>query len=107
MTTVRILKDAAGYKSFECSGHSGFAKEGEDIVCASVSSATELIIDILERFSVDFSLDIDKKKAYVKCTVNDKDKTDIINAVLDGYCRYIKDISSEYPDYLKCILTEV
>ncbi|MBO4343452.1 MAG: ribosomal-processing cysteine protease Prp [Clostridia bacterium] len=106
MTTVRILKDGAGYKSFECSGHSGFAKEGEDIVCASVSSATELIVDILERFSVGFSLEIDKKRAYVKCTLKEN-KNDAVNAVLDGYCRYIKDVSSEYPDYLKCILTEV
>ncbi len=107
MTTVRILKDGIGYKSFECCGHAGYASEGEDIVCASVSAATDLVIDIFESLSVGFDLEIDEEKAYVKCTVKENNSSDAVNGVLDGYCRYLKDVSAAYPENLECILTEV
>ncbi len=38
MITITILKNkSSDYIGFKCIGHAGFAKYGEDIVCASVS----------------------------------------------------------------------
>ena len=111
MTSVSIVKsNLTGYESFESRGHSGYSEEGSDIVCAAVSSATELVINILERFSVDFSLDIREDSAQVLCEIAQNDvnrhKAEIIANVVGGYAEYLEDVSCEYPDYLRCILTE-
>ena len=38
MTHVSIIKTRNGeYKGFSCIGHSGYAEQGEDIVCAAIS----------------------------------------------------------------------
>ena len=111
MTSVRIVKsEVTGYKSLEVFGHSGYSEEGSDIVCASISTATDLIISILEKFSVDTRLEIREDSAQVLCKIaqNDanKQKADIIANVVGGYAEYLEDVSCEYPDYLRCILTE-
>jgi len=43
MTTVTFLTEEARIVGFDAQGHSGFAAEGEDIVCAAVTSAVRLV----------------------------------------------------------------
>ena len=43
MTTVAFSMEGDRIVSFEVRGHSGYAEEGEDIVCAAVSSAVNLV----------------------------------------------------------------
>ena len=42
MITARFTKSPNGFSAVTVSGHSGFASEGKDIVCAAVSSAFQL-----------------------------------------------------------------
>ena len=42
MTTVTFHSEGSRLVSFEVKGHSGYAPEGEDIVCAAVTSAVRL-----------------------------------------------------------------
>lgn len=38
MTTIEIVKDQKGaYRQIICMGHAGYAKRGDDIVCAAIS----------------------------------------------------------------------
>ena len=106
MTTVRLEKSAlTGYASFETKGHSGYADEGEDIVCAAVSASTELIITVLEQFPVELKLKADRKSAGVTVEILQNDgnatKKDIIAKVLDGYAAYLKEVSAAYPAFVK------
>ena len=41
MTTVTITKEHNSIVSVECSGHTGYGCEGEDIVCAALSSIVQ------------------------------------------------------------------
>ena len=43
MTTDTFLTEEARIVGFDAQGHSGFAAEGEDIVCAAVTSAVRLV----------------------------------------------------------------
>ena len=43
MTTVTFLTEEARIVGFDAQGHSDFAAEGEDIVCAAVTSAVRLV----------------------------------------------------------------
>ena len=42
MTTVTFFTEGSRITGFEVKGHSGYAPEGEDIVCAAVTSAVRL-----------------------------------------------------------------
>ena len=42
MTTVTFFTKGSRITGFEVKGHSGYAPEGEDIVCAAVTSAVRL-----------------------------------------------------------------
>ena len=42
MTTVTFHSEGSRITGFEVQGHSGYAREGEDIVCAAVTSAVRL-----------------------------------------------------------------
>ena len=43
MTTVTFHSEGSRLTGFEMKGHSGYAPQGEDIVCAALSSAVRLI----------------------------------------------------------------
>lgn len=45
MINVRFFKNGSCYRSFELSGHAGYAQKGNDIVCAAVTSSVQLIIN--------------------------------------------------------------
>ena len=111
MTSIKIVKSKlTGFSSFKSEGHSGYSEAGTDIVCAAVSSVTELVINILESFFVDFKLDIREDSASVLCQIIESEansqKKEIIENIVGGYAEYLKQLSDEYPTYLKCILTE-
>ena len=42
MTTVSFHLEGSRIEGFEVKGHSGYAQEGEDIVCAAITSAVRL-----------------------------------------------------------------
>lgn len=44
------------YKSIQVSGHANYAPKGQDVVCASVSTATHLMASILERLDDDIDV---------------------------------------------------
>ena len=43
MTTVTFQTEGSRIVGFEVKGHSGYAPEGEDIVCAAITSAVRLV----------------------------------------------------------------
>ena len=43
MTTVQFHTEGSRITGFEARGHSGYAEEGADIVCAAVTSAVRLV----------------------------------------------------------------
>lgn len=76
MTTIELFMDQGLWCGFAAYDHSGFAREGEDIVCAAVSAITQtallgltdgLLIDVLVEMSearllVNLPKAVDRKK---------------------------------------------
>ncbi len=60
MISVRILKKDNQYRAFACSGHAGYAKAGEDIVCAAVSALTINTVNSIRKFTKD-PLNVEEK----------------------------------------------
>lgn len=88
-------------------GHSGYSENGSDIVCASLSSALELVMDILEKSDIDFDTDFDgdvpKARLSLSCT---KEQSEMARRIIEGYAQFVSDLSESYPEFVE-ITTEV
>ncbi|MGI6577548.1 MAG: ribosomal-processing cysteine protease Prp [Eubacteriales bacterium] len=108
MTTIRIIRKAENISKIEIHGHSGYAAEGEDIVCAAITSAVryaEVMLNQILRLGVDFTVNHDT--AFLSFSRTSLLATDsgskAGNAVFEGFARYMKELSTEYPDYINVL----
>ncbi|MCR5452097.1 MAG: ribosomal-processing cysteine protease Prp [Lachnospiraceae bacterium] len=63
MIRVTVFKEDGKYVSFICDGHAGYAKHGEDIVCAAVSMLVINTVNSILEFTddkIDVSSDEDR-----------------------------------------------
>ena len=85
-------------------GHAGYADAGEDVVCASVSSAVQLTSNLIT--------DTFREKA--KVTVQDdlisirlKENRGNVSAILNGLCDHLRYLSEDYPGTISIKILEV
>ena len=106
MTRVTLtVSEDLSYERIHVSGHSDYAEEGADIVCAAASSATELVVNILEQFSIDISLEYNDENADVLVIILDgsenRKKKNVIKNIVEGYKSYMQDLAEAYPKFVK------
>ena len=89
--------------SFSVEGHSGLAQSGEDILCASVSAMSQLVINTLtEVFDAKLDLLIDEKKPLIRCSLKSvsEEKRNGAEGILYGFYLQMKDLSEMYSAHL-------
>ena len=111
MTRVTFTKgENFVYDRIRTEGHSGYGEEGDDIVCAAISSATELTVNMLEQFSIDIDVEVDEETPSVLVIILDgeenRKKKDIVKNIIEGYKGYLSDLAEAYPEFIE-ISTEV
>lgn len=101
MTRVTILRAGGLITGFECKGHSGYAEEGKDIVCAAVSALTTTAVNALESVAgVKPCVTIGDARMIVSLTDGgNHDAQVILKALTQG----LHDIASAYPNHLTVI----
>ena len=82
MTTVTFHTQGSRITGFDAAGHSGYAEEGEDIVCAAVTSTVRLIA----------------------CVLNDV--MGLCQTLLTGMMVYLTELHGEYPDFIEVLEAE-
>ena len=90
---------------FEISGHSGFSKQGSDIICSAVSSAAYMAVNTLT----------DVQKLDCDVAVNDgfmdlklsKAEAEAAQVVLNGLLLHLDALSKEYADFIDLKISEV
>ena len=94
-----IREDSA---KFTVKGHSGYAEEGSDIVCAAVSSAAIMSVNtITEILAVEGTAKVDD--GYLQFEVSgSKAAADIIR----GLKLHLEELALQYPEYVS-VTTEV
>ncbi len=105
MTTVQFFKSNGQWIGYHASGHSGYGVEGEDIVCASISTALQMVATGLK--------DVKKLRPKVKIS-NDQAEMDcqLVASVeqaqdmLEMLYITILDLAKQYPKYLKLEVIE-
>ncbi len=111
MTMVAFFRAPdGGLVGFEASGHSGFARAGEDIVCAAVSALTEATLNGLQsvvKAPVTFERD-EKRALLTACLTPDCPEETLERAqiLLQTLQEAVQAISREYPRNVRIIFKE-
>lgn len=101
MTTYSIKNNKdRHYAVIEVKGHSGYAKDGSDIVCASISTACIITANLIDKLDLRYNiLDLVCDEGYFRLQVNTTDST--TKAIFDNLVETLDSIEEQYPKYLK------
>jgi uncharacterized protein YsxB (DUF464 family) len=98
MTKADFYYEGSFIKGFSVKGHSGYAEEGEDIVCASVSSTVWMTVNGLENV-VGAKVTYSATDANVTLDVY-KESLSEAQDLLRSFKEFLCNLSIEYEDYL-------
>lgn len=106
MTKLTFYVDSKHYIGFSCSGHSGYAGQGSDIVCAAVSTAVQMSVKyFLTYHNNDVDVNVDSQSAVIelrcKTWFTESDKQ------LSVLYEFSKELAEQYPEYFTFEILEV
>ena len=105
MTTVVFTCKQGAITRMECSGHTGYAKSGKDIVCAAVSSVVQTaVLGVLQVAKVAAVYQVDEDTGYLCLqmpTQLDADQQQKAQAILQTAKLGVLDIANNYPQFVK------
>ncbi len=102
MTEITFYREADDmYYGFECKGHSGYAKQGKDIVCSAISVLTVNFINSVDELTESkCNIIEDSDSAYLKVTIKDYSNSNVqllfnslrlgLNGIQEDYSKYLK-----------------
>ena len=110
MTTITFHTEGNRIVGFDAAGHAGFAAEGEDIVCAAVTSTIRLIECVLnDVMGLCASVKVDEKTTTISLRLPGSLGPTAENTcqnLLTGMMVYLSQLHSEYPDYVEVMEAE-
>ena len=110
MTTVTFYTEGSRITGFEAAGHSGYAEEGGDIVCAAVTSTVRLIECVLnDVMGLCASVKVNEKTALISLRIPGslgQTAESTCQTLLTGMMVYLTELHSEYPDYIEVLEAE-
>ncbi|MDP4152963.1 MAG: ribosomal-processing cysteine protease Prp [Bacillota bacterium] len=102
MIRLEFFKDFSG---FYLSGHSGYASNGNDIICAAVSSAAQqTLIAITEVRGIDAKVSVDNENAALSLMIKPetaKSDKEFAADVIRAFKIQCECIDSEYPGFMQ------
>ena len=116
MTKVVFFRSGGVFYGFEEQGHTGFAEEGNDILCAALSAMTMLIINTVEvAYASDVEYTIDegatnirvRSKAALVEFEPDERKRYAVSGIFLSYFYQLNELLEEYYDYLDVEVKDV
>ncbi|MBO4695354.1 MAG: ribosomal-processing cysteine protease Prp [Clostridia bacterium] len=105
MTSVTFFRKDGLFVAVEAIGHTGYAEEGEDIVCASVSSIIQTaVLGLMQAAGINVDYEVDEKtpklSAKLPTTITEQEKHDADLILKTAYLG-VSDLYQEYSDFIK------
>ena len=109
MTKVVFFKSNGTYYGFQEIGHTGFAEEGNDILCSALSAMTMLIINAIEiSYASDVEYTIDEQTTDIKVIArgalpeyeDDENKRYALSGLIQAYFFQLNDLVEDYYKFL-------
>ncbi len=110
MTTVTFLTEGSRITGFDAAGHSGYASEGEDIVCAAITSTVRLIECTLnDVMGLCASVKVNEDTATISLRLPGslgETAESTCQTVLTGMMVYLSELHNEYPAHIEVLEAE-
>jgi hypothetical protein len=110
MTTVTFRTEGSRITGFDAAGHSGYAQEGEDIVCAAVTSAVRLVECVVnDVMGLSASVKINQRDAVISLRLPGSlgnTAEDTCQNLLTGLMVYLAQLKCEYPEHIEVMEAE-
>ena len=110
MTTVTFHRADRRIDGFSAKGHSGYAEEGGDIVCAAVSAAAGLVeCTVNEVLGLGAAVKVRPKTASISLKLPSglsQANEHTCQNLLTGMMVYLQSVAEEYPDNLIVLLDD-
>ena len=110
MTTVTFLTEGSRIIGFDAAGHSGYADEGEDIVCAAITSTVRLIECILnDVMGICASVKVNEKTTTISLRLPGslgETTESTCQTLLTGMMVYLSELHNEFPDFIEVMEAE-
>ena len=107
MTTVVFRMEDDRITGFEAKGHSGYAEEGEDIVCAAVTSAVRLVeATVNDVLGLAASVKVREQDASISLRLPgglDEVTESTCQSLMTGLMVYFAQLHDEYPDNIEVL----
>ena len=107
MTTITFRSEGGRIIGFDSQGHSGYAEEGADIVCAAVSSTIDLVIaTINDVLGLAASVKIRESDAFISLRLPGslgQTAESTCQALLAGLMLYFTELHDAYPDNIEIL----
>ncbi|MCM1507132.1 MAG: ribosomal-processing cysteine protease Prp [Ruminococcus flavefaciens] len=103
MIRAKFYQSGGKLKGFDISGHAGYAELGQDVVCASVSSAVQFAVNILDEF--DCKPEVSVEDNLISCRITASVNT--AGVVLEVFRNHLESILEEFPKTIKITISEV
>ena len=104
MTEVVFFTEASRIVGFEVKGHSGYAEEGEDIVCAAITSTVRLVEGTInDVLGLEASVKVREKDASITLKLPAKlgqTNESTCQALLTGMMLHLVQLKEEYPEFI-------
>ena len=108
MIKAEFFRENGFLLGFKIFGHSGYAEQSKDIVCASVSSATQLAVNIITEIKhIKANVKADEKNAQISFYLKDNSNKEFCDLILKGLVFQLEFIEEDYKDYIHLEITEV
>ena len=109
MTKVTFYQNSENQcVGFTSEDHAGYAQEGEDIVCASISALVINTVNSIEAFTEDeFTIDVDESSARIHFMIKNKPSKEsllLLNSLILGLQRMEDE---QYTEFIDIIFEEV
>ena len=105
MTRCEFFTEDERITGFSVSGHSGYAEEGSDIVCAAISAVVSMAeCTINDICGAKAKVRVKNDTARITLTLPAScDEEESVQAVLAGMMLYLCSLRDEYPDYIEVL----
>lgn len=111
MIKINIKRKNKQIIYFKINGHANFGEYGEDIVCASVSSVSQMTLNGLIEILKLNNLKYDIKEGLIVCDLENSnlklEQYEKANILLESMYSYLKAVADNYPKNVKLIIEEV
>lgn len=85
-------------------GHSGYADNGSDIVCSSISTAMYLTCNIISKLTNKYEINIDENKVFINIKILSDDL--YLSKIMESLLETLEDISSQFPKFFTIVMND-